>query len=74
MAWNPAPEVAVARTAARSLSGIRKSTVRQCVVVYTTEAGELGVASYGETKRECGEAKRLADKLYDRAMKFYSES
>lgn len=74
MAWNPGPEVATVRDAARRLSEIRKSKVRQCIVVYTTEAGQLGVASYGETKAECAEAGRLADKLYDRAMKFFRDS
>ena len=73
MAWNPGPEVAAVRDAARRLGEIRKSKVRQCIVLYTTAAGELGVASYGETKAECGEAKRLADKLFDRATEFYGE-
>lgn len=74
MAWNPRPEVAVARDAAKRLGEIHKSKVRQCIVVYTTEAGQLGVASYGETKAECAEAGKLADKLYDQAMKFFRDS
>ncbi len=68
MAWNPTPEVAVARDAAGKFGADR------CVVLYTLPDGRIGYASYGSTKPLCDETKRLADKLYDRAMAFFSAS
>lgn len=63
MAWNPSPEVAVARDAAKKLSASR------CVVVWIDDdTGKLGMASYGTTKALCAEAGRLGDCLFDAAM------
>lgn len=65
MAWNPSPEVAVARDAAKALGADR------VVITYTTPAGQIGYASFGQTKELCAETKRLADKLYERAMAWF---
>ncbi len=62
MAWNPSPEVAVARDAAKRLNN-----ARQCVVIYITDAGQIGYASYGRTKALCDEMKIIADAAYDAA-------
>ncbi len=62
MAWNPSPQVAVARDAATKLGADR------AVIVYTTASGQLGYASFGVTKALCGNAKKLADRLYDAAI------
>lgn len=68
MAWNPSPEVAVARDAAKKLGADR------VVITYTTVAGAIGYASYGETKLLCAETKRLADKLHATAYEFFEEN
>lgn len=65
MAWNPSPEVAVARDAARKLIADR------CVILYTTPTGQIAYASYGETKALCAETRKLGDALYDRAMEWF---
>lgn len=63
MAWNPSPEVAVARDAARKLGANR------CVVIYITDEN-FGMASYGETKQLCKWAGGLGDALYDEARRY----
>lgn len=66
MAFNPSPQVAVARDAAKALEA------DMCVIICASkERGTLGYASYGETKRLCGETKRLADHLYKAAMEWF---
>lgn len=67
MAWNPSPEVQVARDAAASLSRIHKGTVDRVVVVYTLANGQMGYASFGQDKALCGQAKALGDALYEAA-------
>jgi len=61
MAWNPSPEVAVARDAANRLGA------KQVVVIYLTD-DKIGMASYGATKELCREAGKLGDLLYEAAM------
>ena len=68
MAWNPSPEVAVARDAAHKLGSLVGSGVRQIVVLYVTEDGRLGLASYGKDKANCAKAKWLGDRLYEQTM------
>lgn len=67
MAWNPSPEVAVARDAANKLAPLIGAKLDRCVIVYTLEDGRLGYVSYGANKRLCDEAKAMADDLYDAA-------
>lgn len=60
MAWNPSPEVAVARDAAKRLGN-----AKQCIVLWVSEDGtQLGYASYGQTKALCADAKRLGETAY----------
>lgn len=68
MAWNPSPEVAIARDAAKRFDADR------VVIIYTNKNGQIGYASYGETKALCAETKRLGDRLFDEAMEFFEES
>jgi hypothetical protein len=63
MAWNPSPEVAVARDAAKRLGD-----APMCVVFYVTNEGGFGYASYGKNRALCDEAGKLAKHLYKAAM------
>lgn len=64
MAWNPSPEVQVARDAAKAMSTASGlGPIDRCIVFYTTESGKFGYASYGTDKPACGEARRLADAM-----------
>lgn len=68
MAWNPSPEVAVARDAAQRLGA------QQVVIVYVLDGGRsLGMASFGKTRELCREAGKLGDELYDAAMRHLSD-
>lgn len=71
MAWNPSPEVQVARDAAGRLGAITKATVTQVVIVYITDDGRLGTVTYGKDRQLCAEAKLLGDKLYERTMEHW---
>ena len=66
MAWNPSPQVAIARDAAGKLGANR------VVIVYTNDKGQIGYASYGDTRSLCDQTKRLADTLYDAAMRWWT--
>lgn len=66
MAWNPTPEVQVARDAAKALTKAGRF-IDRCVILFTTEQGQIGYASYGKDSNHCGQARRLADVLYERA-------
>lgn len=68
MAWNPAPEVAVARDAATKLNA------EQVVIVYITKDRRLGMASYGRTRELCAVAGRMGNDLYDHVMKRYEDA
>jgi hypothetical protein len=65
MAWNPSPQVAVARDAAQRLGN-----AKQCIVIYLTDAGQIGYASYGRTKQLCDEAKGIADAALEGATDY----
>jgi hypothetical protein len=67
MAWNPSPEVAVARDVAAKFKADR------VVILYTTVEGKLGYASFGQTKKLCAETRTLADKLYKRAYRHFAD-
>lgn len=65
MAWNPSPEVQIARDAAKALSAIpNKQFVNRCIVLFTTIDHQIGYASYGVSPALCGQARRLADEAY----------
>ncbi len=68
MAWNPAPEVAVARDAATRLGA------KQVVIVYITDDHQCGMASYGRTRELCREAGVMGDAVYDFVMQKYEEA
>jgi len=68
MAWNPTPEVAVARAAAAKLTTVIGSPVDRVVVLFTTADGKCGSASYGETVAKCREAKTIGDLAYAAAF------
>lgn len=67
MAWNPTPEVKVARDAAKALTKAGRF-IDRCVILFTTEQGQIGYASYGKDSNHCGQARRLADSIYERAI------
>jgi hypothetical protein len=68
MSWNPSSEVAVARNAAKALGA------DQVVIIYTLLGkGQLGMASFGKTKRLCDSAGRLGDSLYEAAMEYLQD-
>jgi hypothetical protein len=68
MAWNPSPEVAVARDAAKKLGN-----VPICVMLYVTDDQRIGMASYGRTKELCHYAGRLGDRLFEAAQQWGNE-
>lgn len=63
MAWNPSPEVAVARDAAKALGD-----AEMCIVVWFTRDNQLGMASFGKTKSLCQQAGIIGDQIYDYVM------
>jgi hypothetical protein len=65
MAWNPSPEVAVARDAARRLGANRT------IIIYFTDSHQLGMSSYGATRELCREAGKLGDKIYEMVLHEY---
>jgi len=64
MTWNPSPQVAVAREAAKKLGA-----EVGCIIVFVNRE-TLGMASYGHTRVQCGEMGKLGDRLYDEAMDY----
>jgi hypothetical protein len=65
MPWNPSPEVAALRDAARKLGADR------AVIVYTRPDGKMGYASYGSDRALCAEAKALAEDLWSAAVEHF---
>ena len=64
MAWNPSPQVAVARDAARKLGA-----EIGCVIIYVNE-DTYGMASYGHDKQLCAVMGKLGDHLFDATKDF----
>ena len=60
MAWNPSPEVAVARDAAKKLGD-----ASMCIVLWVTADEKVGMASYGKTPALCDAAKCIADDVWN---------
>jgi hypothetical protein len=73
MAWNPAPEVAVARDAANRLGALSKTTVNEIVVLYITADGNLGLSTYGKDVTKCKDAKWLGEKLFQKTMEIWED-
>ncbi len=70
MAWNPTPEVAVARDAANKLESILEVPVAMTVVFHVTPNG-IGYASYGKNMALCAEARKFADSLMVAGKKYF---
>lgn len=69
MPWNPSPEVAAAREAAKALQA------RAAIVIYLSDDGRrIGMASYGCDKATCKAAGELGDTLYDVAVQSVTRS
>ena len=60
MAWNPSPEVAVARD-----FGKKFSYNKVYIIGVNEDKGKFEVVSYGENKQQCSEAKKCADKIFE---------
>ena len=68
MAWNPSPKVADCREIAR------KWGHQQVIVIALNVADcKIEMATYGETKALCAEAKRLGDNAYQAVMDHYED-
>lgn len=64
MAWNPSPEVAVARDAAKKLG------VDQVVMIVVSHSkDQMGYITYGATKKLCDHAKGLGEAAYEAVRK-----
>lgn len=74
MAWNPAPEVAVARDAAQRLGGLARKTVDQIVVLYITTDGTLGLSTYGKDRVHCARAKYLGEQLFKETIQLWEDN
>lgn len=60
MAWNPTPEVAVARDFGK------KFNYNKVYIIGVDETtGKFEVVSYGATKHECDQAKVCADNIFE---------
>ena len=66
MPWNPSPKVASARDLAN------KYRMNKVILILINErAGTFESVSYGLTKKECEEAKVLADAAHNAVVKAY---
>ena len=62
MAWNPSPEVTMARDYAKRFN-------KHVVIIFHIDADEqFGYASYGRNKALCAQARTLADMMYNAAI------
>ena len=58
MAWNPSPEVAVARD-----FGKKYNYSKVYIIGVNEDTGQFITVSYGQTKQKCNEAKICADAI-----------
>lgn len=65
MAWNPTPEVAVAREAAKALEAV------QVVIVAIRADGTYLTTSFGQTKALCDDAKALNNVLHKATYRYF---
>jgi len=63
MAWNPSPEVAAARG-----FGKRFNYNKVYIIGVNELTGKFEIISYGENKQQCSEAKKCADRLFDKIL------
>ena len=59
MAWNPSPQVAIARDYAK------KFNQEQVVILAIDEHDNLSYASYGKSKKLCDGAEKIADIAFE---------
>jgi hypothetical protein len=60
MAWNPSPKVALARD-----YGKKFNRDKVIIIAVNEASGQFEVISYGETKKKCGEARIIADNIFE---------
>lgn len=65
MAWNPSPEVKIARDAATAIGDLKGRETDMCIVTWIGTDMTAGYASYGRTPGLCGMARRFADASYE---------
>lgn len=68
MAWNPSPEVAVARDFAAKFGADR------VIIFYTTPDGKYGYASYGQNRELCGATRKAADAVHDHMGRAFADT
>lgn len=69
MAWNPSPKVADCREIARKWGGKHQVVI----IAIDRAAGTIEMATYGQTKALCNDAKRMGDAAYDAVMNSYED-
>jgi len=67
MAWNPSPKVADCRTIAR-----KWGYSEVIIIALDDKAGTIEMATYGETRQLCLDAKNRGDAAFD-AVRVYGE-
>ena len=67
MTWNPTPEVAAARDFGKKFDADR------VVIIWTTPHGQVGMASYGATKKICDGVKPIGVQLHRDAMEYFEQ-
>ncbi len=60
MAWNPSPKVARARDIAKSTG-----SDQVVLLLISRKKGTIEMATYGETRGLCADARKLGDAAYD---------
>ncbi len=63
MAWNPSPEIAVARDFAKTFNKA------QVIILAIDEHSNLSYASYGKTRVLCDSAEKVVDIAFNAIMK-----
>jgi len=63
MAWNPSPEVAIARD-----FGTKFNYDKVYIIGLNERKAGFGVISYGKTKEKCKEASKAADRIYEQII------
>jgi hypothetical protein len=69
MAWNPSPKVAAARNI-----GKKFGKPQVVVLMIDQDSGTLELASYGETRELCEEARKLGDVAFNAVIAHMSSN